>query len=86
MEEADWINAGKFVGQIDGTLCCGPLDCKALDPGDVRMNPDGSFYIFSLQETVPAFEAQWKSPDGRYWRCMKPDGSRRCFFAPPTGS
>jgi hypothetical protein len=31
---------------------------------------------------VPFNEAQ-PSPDGEYWRCKRPDGSRRCFFAPP---
>src|ERR1035437_9446907 len=26
------------------------------------------------------------SPDGAYWRCKRPDGTPRCFFAPPPGS
>jgi len=33
-------------------------------------------------EIVPFSEVQ-PSPDGEYWRCKRPDGSRRCFFAPP---
>jgi len=36
-------------------------------------------------EIVPAHEAQ-PSPDGAYWRCKRPDGTRRCFFAPPPRS
>ena len=36
-------------------------------------------------EIVPHAEAQ-PSPDGAYWRCKRPDGSRRCFFAPPPNS
>jgi hypothetical protein len=36
-------------------------------------------------EIVPYAEAQ-PSPDGAYWRCKRPDGSRRCFFAPPPNS
>jgi hypothetical protein len=36
-------------------------------------------------EMVPFSEAQ-PSPDGAFWRCKRPDGSRRCFFAPPPGS
>jgi hypothetical protein len=31
---------------------------------------------------IPAREVQ-PSREGNYWRCRKPDGSRRCFFAPP---
>lgn len=38
-----------------------------------------------IHEVVPYSEAQ-PSPDGAYWRCKRPDGSRRCFFAPPPGS
>src|SRR3990167_6454740 len=80
--EADWIDAGAFKG-IDGTLCCGPLDCFPVARGDIEARADGSFYIRSLDETIPRHEAQWKSPDGRYWRCKKPNGQRRCFFVPP---
>jgi hypothetical protein len=36
-------------------------------------------------EFVPMSEAQ-PSPDGAYWRCKRPDGTRRCFFAPPPGT
>jgi hypothetical protein len=36
-------------------------------------------------ETVPFAETQ-PSPDGAYWRCKRPDGSRRCFFAPMPSS
>jgi hypothetical protein len=36
-------------------------------------------------EIVPYAEAL-PSPDGAYWRCKRPDGSRRCFFAPPPNS
>lgn len=41
--------------------------------GNVRMRID---------EIVPFSEAQ-PSPDGAFWRCKRPDGTRRCFFAPP---
>ncbi len=36
-------------------------------------------------EVVPFSEAQ-PSPDGAYWRCKRPDGSRRYFFAPPPNT
>jgi hypothetical protein len=32
-------------------------------------------------EAIPFSEAQ-PSLDGEFWRCRRPDGSRRCFFAP----
>jgi hypothetical protein len=36
-------------------------------------------------ESVPFNEAQ-PSPDGEFWRCKRPDGTRRCFFAPPPAT
>jgi hypothetical protein len=36
-------------------------------------------------EAIPFAEAQ-PSPDGEFWRCRRPDGSRRCFFAPPPST
>lgn len=36
-------------------------------------------------EMVPFADAQ-PSPDGAYWRCKRPDGTRRCFFAPPPNT
>jgi len=38
-----------------------------------------------VREKVPYSQTQ-PSPDGAYWRCKRPDGSMRCFFAPPPGS
>jgi hypothetical protein len=50
-------------------------------PADV-VHIAASGYLLHGTETVPFSEAQ-PSPDGAYWRCKRPDGSRRCFFAPP---
>jgi len=36
------------------------------------------------KETVPYSEAL-PSEDGKYWRCQRPNGTRRCFFAPLQG-
>ena len=63
-----------------GEWCCGEGDCFAV-PGD-QVKIGGSGYTLYGAENVPFNEAQ-PSPDGIYWRCMRPDGSRRCFFAPP---
>jgi hypothetical protein len=38
-----------------------------------------------VDEVVP-YSQSLPSPDGAYWRCKRPDGSPRCFFAPPSGS
>jgi hypothetical protein len=46
------------------------------------MSPAG--YAMVDGELVPFKETQ-PSPDGAYWRCKRPDGTRRCFFAPPPG-
>jgi hypothetical protein len=89
-----WISRGGLKNAA-GEWCCGLGDCAVMDPGTVRFTPAG----YSLQgfgtidgaqrefyrEFVPATETQ-TSPDGAYWRCKRPDGSRRCFFAPPPDS
>lgn len=62
-----------------GELCCGEGDCFVMTP--VRTT-GGGYYIEALKEMVPFSEAQ-PSPDGQFWRCRKPSGERRCFFAPP---
>ena len=41
--------------------------------------------VHEIDELVPHREVQ-PSKDGRYWRCRRPSGERRCFFAPPPGS
>jgi len=42
---------------------------------------DGPTHSEQLNEVVPYSQAL-PSPDGAYWRCKRPDGSPRCFFAP----
>jgi hypothetical protein len=90
----DWIMQGRHRNAA-GEWCCGEDDCFVVTavatvtrpapgyllPGSIgedrRERPDGEF--------VPQHEAQ-SSPDGQFWRCRRPDGSRRCFFAPPPNS
>ena len=50
--------------------------------GDIA---DGPTHEENVDELVPYSQAL-PSPDGAYWRCKRPDGSPRCFFAPPPGS
>jgi hypothetical protein len=89
-----WISRGGLRNAA-GEWCCGIGDCAVMDPTAVGYTPAGysvsgygtidgkrrEFY----HELVPAGEAQ-PSPDGAYWRCKRPDGTRRCFFAPPPRS
>ena len=75
-----WISRGGLRNAA-GEWCCGEGDCFTV-PGDQVHVTAGGYTLFS-RETVPFSEAQ-PSPDGAYWRCKRPDGSRRCFFAPPS--
>ena len=85
-----WISSGGHRNAA-GEWCCGEGDCFMLPRSSVKLT-FGGYVITGSQivdgvekaytETVPFSEAQ-PSPDGEYWRCKRPDGTRRCFFAPP---
>jgi hypothetical protein len=88
-----WINRGNFHNAL-GEPCCGEHDCFVLPSRQVSERRDG-YHIWIVQiidgkeqmraEIVPYAEAQF-SRDGQFWRCRRPDGSRRCFFRPPNSS
>ena len=78
-----WISRGGHRNGA-GEWCCGEGDCFVFPSEGVQLRTDG-YHLIELNETVPFSEAQ-PSPDGAYWRCKRPDGSRRCFFAPPPNS
>lgn len=46
---------------------------------------DGPTHQENVNEIVP-YSQSLPSPDGAYWRCKRPDGTPRCFFAPRPGS
>jgi hypothetical protein len=73
-----WINQGQYRS-LDGSLCCGDNDCVLIADDNVKISPAG--YRLSNGEVIPFTEALI-SEDSHYWRCKRPDGSRRCFFAP----
>ena len=73
-----WISRGGLKNAA-GEWCCGEGDCFMVEP--VRVTANG-YLIMATGEIVPEREAQ-PSPDGKFWRCKRPDGSLRCFFAPP---
>ena len=74
-----WISRGGLRNAA-GEWCCGEGDCPALNYTP-RVTAQG--YMLINGEVVPFSEAQ-PSPDGSYVRCQLPDGTRRCFFAPPS--
>jgi hypothetical protein len=78
-DQASWILRGGLKNAA-GEWCCGEGDCFAIPSEQVSVNGAG-YRLYGL-ETVPFNEVQ-PSPDGVYWRCKRPDGTRRCFFAPP---
>ena len=73
-----WISRGLYRNAA-GEFCCGQVDCFMVPPDQVSMI--GTGYRLFGAEFVPFSETQ-PSPDGAFWRCKRPDGSRRCFFAP----
>lgn len=90
-----WISRGGLKNGA-GEWCCGEGDCAVMDKGAVQAKAYG-YVVYGhgtigegpgairtglIDEVVPLSEAQ-PSPDGQYWRCKRPDGSRRCFFVPP---
>lgn len=74
-----WISRNALRNAA-GEWCCGEGDCFVIPGDQVASTANG--YRLPSGEIVPYSEAQ-PSPDGAFWRCKRPDGSRRCFFAPP---
>jgi hypothetical protein len=83
-----------YTGLRDGAghLCCNGQDCK---PVQATVLPNGSYYLPTTDETIPADMAT-PSPDDRFHHCIfevdpwsvweesKP--KTRCFFAPMNSS
>lgn len=92
-----WISKGGWKNPA-GEWCCGAEDCGVVSYGGVKAttagyeingtivyDPKSKLPPDQVHEVVPYSQAL-PSPDGAYWRCKRPDGSPRCFFAPPPGS
>jgi hypothetical protein len=88
-----WISRGGHRNGA-GEYCCGEGDCFVIPAPQVRSVAAGYQIVVlpkqgsgenARAELVPSAEAQ-PSPDGAFWRCRRPDGSRRCFFAPPPNT
>lgn len=79
-----WINHSGYKSLQDGVHCCGQNDCFEYPAEEVSAQP-GGWYVIPLDELVPYNDTQ-ASEDGKFWRCKKSDGTRRCFFAPQPSS
>jgi hypothetical protein len=86
--EGAWIGNQAERNPISNEWCCGEGDCFVIQKNLVHRMP-GGFLVDVMDpagnlhpEFVPDAEIS-PSVDTQYWRCRKPDGSRRCFFAPP---
>jgi len=79
-----WISRGQFRNPETGEWCCGKHDCFAIPASMVRIGATG-YELPYLGETIP-YGKVLPSADGQFWRCHRPDGTRRCFFAPQKGS
>jgi hypothetical protein len=77
-----WIMKGGHRNAA-GEWCCGEGDCFMIPAEQVTTTGDG--YLIFGAERIPYTETQ-PSIDGAFWRCKRPDGSRRCFFAPPPAT
>ena len=74
MVSRDAVKAG-----VGGYSLRGPVTYGMAVTGN---EADGPTREENVNEVVP-YSQSLPSPDGAYWRCKRPDGSRRCFFAPP---
>ena len=85
-----WISRGAHRNTA-GEWCCGDGDCFVVAPERIVVTAGGYAIVGQTAgvgdsiplEVIPFSEAQ-PSQDGQFWRCKRPDGSRRCFFAPPN--
>jgi len=78
-----WINRGGFKNTA-GEWCCGEGDCFVVPADNVTATAVG--YRLEGGEVVPYAETLPSQPDTdgaiHFVRCKRPDGTRRCFFAP----
>jgi hypothetical protein len=78
-----WIsNSG--ARNLSGEWCCGENDCAIVKGVQHVTLPMPGYRLHATSEFVSERDTQ-SSPDGSYWRCQRPNGSLRCFFAPPEG-
>jgi hypothetical protein len=83
-DDHDWIRQGGYRSPATAEWCCGKDDCVVVPAVEIEAAEPG-WRIIPTGETVP-YRETLPSQDGHFWRCHRPNGSRRCFFAPPGTS
>ena len=81
-EDCGVVAPGAVKTGVGGYSVRGPVTYGVGVTGNAE---DGPTRQENLNEVVP-YSQSLPSPDGAYWRCKRPDGSPRCFFALPSGS
>lgn len=81
-EDCGVVSPSAVKAGIGGYSLRGPVTYGVGVTGNAA---DGPTRQENINETVP-YSQSLPSADGAYWRCKRPDGSPRCFFAPPPGS
>ncbi len=81
-EDCGVVSPNAVKAGIGGYSVRGPVTYGEAVTGNSH---DGPTHQETVNEVVP-YSQSLPSPDGAYWRCKRPDGSPRCFFAPPPGS
>lgn len=76
------VAPGAVKAGTGGYSLRGPVTYGEAATGNAQ---DGPTHQEDINETVP-YSQSLPSPDGAYWRCKRPDGTPRCFFAPPPRS
>lgn len=81
-EDCGVVSPGSVSAIKGGYSLRGPVTYGVGVTGNAA---DGPTRQENVNETVP-YSQSLPSPDGAYWRCKRPDGSPRCFFAPKPAS
>ena len=79
---AAWFRPAPSKRAAAAIRCAAPVTYGEAVTGNAA---DGPTHQENVNEIVP-YSQSLPSPDGAYWRCKRPDGTPRCFFAPPPGS
>jgi hypothetical protein len=72
-----WVSKNQLKNGA-GEWCCGDYDCKALNYTPTAIKGG---YLLENDEAVREGDVMRVSPEG-WVVCRRPDGSRRCVFAP----
>jgi hypothetical protein len=82
-DDMDWVMRAQLKNAAN-EWCCGKGDCEVVER--IQEVSGGWLLPDHGNEFVPYAEAIPASQNGKFVRCHRYDGTRRCFIAPPSGS